>query len=48
MTALLSLSQMGWVTYLATSECLDLISGKGSDMMVALKTVRTVKNNICY
>jgi hypothetical protein len=32
-TARLSLSQMGCVTYLATSECVDLISGKGSDML---------------
>ena len=31
-TALLSFSQIGWVTYLATRECLDLISGNGSDM----------------
>ena len=26
-------SQMGSVTYLATRECLDLMSGKGSDMV---------------
>ncbi len=32
-TALLSLSQMGWVTYFATRECFDLISGKGSDIL---------------
>ena len=31
-TALESFSHRGWVTYLATRECLDLISGKGSDM----------------
>ena len=29
----LSLSQMGLVTYLATKEWVDLISGKGSDML---------------
>ena len=31
-TALLSLSQRGLVTYLATRECLDWISGNGSDI----------------
>ena len=32
--ARLSFSQMGSVTYLATKECLDLISGKGSDILM--------------
>ena len=31
--ARLSLAHSGSVTYLATKECLDLISGKGSDMV---------------
>ena len=30
----LSLSQMGLVTYLATKEWVDLISGKGSAMLL--------------
>ena len=33
--ALLSFSHSGSVTYLATKECLDLISGKGSPDIVA-------------
>ena len=31
--ALLNFSHSGWVTYFATREFLDLISGKGSDML---------------
>jgi hypothetical protein len=30
--ALPSFSQIGWVTYLGTSECFDLNSGKVSDI----------------
>ena len=30
-------SQMGSVTYLATRECLDLMSGKGSDMVAVVE-----------
>ena len=30
--ALPSFSQIDWVMYLGTSECFDLISGKGSDI----------------
>ena len=32
-----SFSHRGAVTYLATRECLDLISGKGSDIVKLLK-----------
>ena len=31
-----SFSHRGWVTYLATRECLDLISGKVSDMVAVV------------
>ena len=37
--ALLSFSQSGSVTYLATRECLDLISGKGSDMLDDVESI---------
>ena len=37
--ALLSFSQRGSVTYLATRECFDLISGKGSPDIVADESV---------
>ena len=40
-TALLSFSQIGCVTYLATRECLDLISGKGSDILEEDTDTRT-------
>ena len=34
-----SFSHRGFVTYLATRECVDLISGKGSPMMLVVVVV---------